>query len=184
MSVGQLGRRAIFGGLAIIGAAFAAAPVLAEAKAPKTVAQLPEEKAAVGVIKAWTDALVAKDLDKAMAYIDDGIQYRDDPFQIELKKGRTLLIDDLKILLRGLTAVTYEEIYTVGSAKNDVLVLARRVDTFKLGEKMVDQKMGGYFRVRNGKILEWLDTPMVAMPPAPAGAAPLGAAPAGPPHQH
>jgi hypothetical protein len=29
--------------------------------------------------------------------------------------------------------------------------------------------MGAYYRVRNGKILEWLDTPFADLPPPPAG---------------
>ncbi|EIZ79124.1 hypothetical protein WSK_2311 [Novosphingobium sp. Rr 2-17] len=177
---GKVGRRAVIGGLAAVATAPAVAG--AKAKAP-TPGQSPEELGAIAVIKAWSDALVAKDLPKALSFVDDAIQYRDDPFQIELKTGKAHLEEDLKILLRGLTAVTYQDVYVVGSPKNDVLVLTRRTDTFKLGDKSIDQAIGGYFRVRSGKILEWLDTPLVEMPKPPAGMPPLGGAPGagGPP---
>lgn len=169
---GKVARRAVLGGLAAVAAAPAVAATKTGSSAP---VQGPEEKGAIAVIKAWTDALVAKDLTKALAFVDDAIQYRDDPFQITLKTGKAHLEEDLKILLRGLTAVTYRDIYAVGSPKNDVLVLTRRVDTFQLGPKSIDQEIGGYFRVRSGKILEWLDTPLVEMPKPPAGMPPLGA---------
>ena len=82
----------------------------------------------------------------------------------------------------SLTGITFESLCAVGSAKNDVLVLARRVDQFSLGGKLITMPMGAYYRVRNGKILEWLDTPLADMPPPPPGAVlPGGPPPGGPP---
>jgi limonene-1,2-epoxide hydrolase len=59
-----------------------------------------------------------------------------------------------------------ESIYAVGSPL-DALVLVERVDTFNLQGKEISTPMAAYFRVKNGKILEWLDTPLKELPPAP-----------------
>lgn len=160
-------RRALLVGMA----AAAAAPALARAaqSAPGTG---PEEQQAIGVIRAWAAALVAKDVDKVLSLTDDAIQYRDDPFQTELKKGKAQLVEDLRMLLRGLVAMEIESATAVGSRKNDVLVLVRRTDVFTLGDKRISMPMGSYYRVRNGKILEWLDTPLADMPPPPPGSPP------------
>lgn len=159
-------RRAILLGVAAVPAASAAQ---AQSAPP---AAGPEEQQAIALIQAWVAALVAKDPEKAASLMDEACQYRDDPFQTELKKGRAQLLSDLKMLLRGLTSMQIQATYAVGSPKNDVLVLVRRLDEFNLGGKQVTTPMGAYYRVRNGKILEWLDTPLADMPPPPAGSAP------------
>jgi predicted SnoaL-like aldol condensation-catalyzing enzyme/ketosteroid isomerase-like protein len=119
---------------------------------------------------------VAKDVATALSYMDEACQYRDDPFQTELKEGKALLAKDFEMLLRGLTSMKIESAHAVGSSRNDVLVLVRRVDEFILGGKSIRMPIGAYYRVRNGKILEWLDTPLAEMPPPPPGALPPGAA--------
>jgi len=155
-------RRAIMLGLAAV----AAAPL---AHAQPAQASGPEEQQAIALVNTWVTALAVKDAEKAASLMDEDCQYRDDPFQKELKKGRTQALQDIKKLLRGLTSMKIEAAYAVGSSKNDVLVLVRRVDEFNLGGKQVTIPMGAYYRVRNGKILEWLDTPLADLPPPPAG---------------
>ncbi|MEC3949620.1 nuclear transport factor 2 family protein [Sphingobium sp. HWE2-09] len=168
-------RRTLLAGVA------AAAAIPVAARAQSTPAQGPEEKRAIALVRAWADALVAKDVDKLLSLMDDAVQYRDDPFQTDLKKGLTALREDVNILLRGLTGIRFESLCAVGSAKNDVLVLARRVDQFSLGGKLITMPMGAYYRVHNRKILEWLDTPLADMPPPPPGAVlPGGPPPGGP----
>jgi limonene-1,2-epoxide hydrolase len=124
------------------------------------------ERRAIALINDWASALIAKDADKAASYLDENCQYRDDPFQTTPKQGRTQALADIKILLRGLKSMKIETAYAIGSA-TEVLVLVRRVDTFALNGKEISTPLGAYFRVREGKILEWLDTPLVAMPPPP-----------------
>lgn len=172
MALENLARRSVI--LAAAGAV--ALPALASMKSvPLAPTMGPEESQAIATVRAWAAALVAKNVDQAAALMDEAVQYRDDPFQTDLKKGRTMAVADLKILLHGLVAISFEEIYAIGSSKNDVLVLARRIDTVDLKGKRIDLKVGAYYRVRNGKILEWLDTPLSNMPPPPAGARPRGA---------
>jgi limonene-1,2-epoxide hydrolase len=127
-----------------------------------------EEQQAIAVVGEWVAALVAKDAAKAVSLVDEDIQYRDDPFQKEPKKGRALLLQDLGKLLGGLASMKIEAAYAVGSPKDDVLVLVRRTDVFNLFGKQVTMPMGAYYRVRNGRILEWFDTPLADMPPPPA----------------
>jgi limonene-1,2-epoxide hydrolase len=127
----------------------------------------PAEQQAVAIVNLWVAALVAKDAEKAASLMDEECQYRDDPFQKELKNGRAQLLQDLKRLLRGLVSMRIQDSYAVGGQKDDVLVLIRRVDEFDLSGKRITMPMGAYYRVRNGKILEWLDTPLADMPPPP-----------------
>ena len=125
-----------------------------------------DERQAVALINEWVVALLARDAEKAASYMDENCQYRDDPFQTTLKQGRSHLLEDIKILLRGLTGMKIESAYAVGSHK-DTLVLVRRLDTFTLNGKQISTPIGAYFRIRDGKILEWLDTPLKELPPAP-----------------
>jgi limonene-1,2-epoxide hydrolase len=145
-----------------VAATAAIAPAQQAAPAPG-----PEEKQAVAIVNSWVAALVAKDAEKAASLMDEEIQYRDDPFQKELKRGHAQLLQDLKRLLRGLISMRIQDSYAVGSQKDDVLVLVRRVDELDLGGKHITIPMGAYYRVRNGKILEWLDTPLADLPPPP-----------------
>ena len=148
--------------------AAAAAPMSRAGQAPSESSEY--ERNAMALINAWVNALLAKDAEKAASYLDEKCQYRDDPFQTTLKQGRAHALDDIKILLRGLTDMKIETAYTVGSPK-EVLVLMRRQDTFTLQGKSISTPRGAYFRVRDGKILEWVDTPLVELPPAPKGTA-------------
>ena len=157
-----VGRRAV-----VLGVAAAAAAPMAQAS-QQSPAPGQEEQQAIALINTWVAALVAKDAEKAVALMDEECQYRDDPFQKDLKKGRPLLLEDLKKLLGGLASMKIESAFAVGSHKNDVLVLVRRRDVFNLFGKQISMPMGAYYRVRNGKILEWLDTPLADMPPPPA----------------
>jgi limonene-1,2-epoxide hydrolase len=153
-------RRSTLAGLA----AAAAAPI---GHAAQQVGESSEyNQRAIALIHDWANALIAKDAEKAASYLDENCQYRDDPFQTTLKQGRAQALADIKILLRGLTAMKFEAEYAVGSPK-EVLVLVRRVDTFTLNGKSISTPMGAYFRVRDGKILEWVDTPLAEMPPPP-----------------
>ena len=157
-----VGRRAV-----VLGAVAAAAAPMAHAL-QQSPAPGKEEQQAIALINSWVAALVAKDAEKAVSLMDEECQYRDDPFQKELKKGRAVLLEDLNKLLGGLVSMKIEGAYAVGSHKNDVLVLVRRLDVFNLFGKQISMPMGAYYRVRNGKILEWLDTPLADMPPPPA----------------
>jgi limonene-1,2-epoxide hydrolase len=125
-----------------------------------------DENRAIALINEWIAALLAKDAEKAASYLAENCQYRDDPFQTTLKQGRAQALVDIKMLLRGLTGMKIESAYTVSGDK-DTLVLVRRLDTFTLGGKQVSTPMGAYFRIQNGKILEWVDTPLKELPPAP-----------------
>lgn len=168
-NVPRIGRRSILVGAA---ATAAIAPV---ARAQQQISAWgPEEEQAIALIRQWVAALLAKDIEKVISMTDDAIRYRDDPFQTEPKKGLDHLRADVEMLLRGLTGMEIRDIYAVGSGKNDVLVLARRIDRFDLFGRIVTLPIGAYYRVRNGKILEWFDTPLADMPPPPEGAPPPG----------
>ena len=160
-------RRAVVLGLALAAAAPVSQAAL-QSPAPVQPVPGPEEQRAIALIHAWVAAMMAKDADKVLSLMDEECQYRDDPFQKESKKGRALLLQDLGKLLGGLASMKIDAAYAVGSPKDDVLVLVRRTDVFNLFGKQVTMPMGAYYRVRNGRILEWLDTPLAEMPPPPA----------------
>jgi limonene-1,2-epoxide hydrolase len=150
----------------VLGAAVAAVSLPAHADAATVFTASADEQRAIGVVKDWASAMNNKDEDKALSYVDDHIQYRDDPFQTSLKSGTAQLQKDLAVMLRGLSSMTIVTAYAVGS-EHDTLVLVKRVDEFSLGGKKITTPMGAYFRVKDGKILEWLDTPLKQMPPPP-----------------
>jgi limonene-1,2-epoxide hydrolase len=167
----KFARRAVLAGVAAVVAVAAHAEQPASGSAAK-------EQQAITLVNGWVAALVAKDTDKVVSLMDEDVQYRDDPFQTELKKGRAQFAKDLNMLLRGLTAMKVDSVSAVAGTKDDVLVLAKRTDEFNLGGKSISVQIGAYYRVRNGKIYEWLDTPLVELPKPPGGA-PGGAPPGG-----
>lgn len=147
----------------------AAVAVTASVRAEQAVSGASkEEQQAIALIGEWVAALLAKDADKAVSYMAENVQYRDDPFQTTLKQGRDQLLKDLKILLRGLTGMKIETAYAIGG-RSEVLVLVKRIDTFSLQGKSISTPIAGYYRIQDGKILEWLDTPLQKLPPAPKG---------------
>lgn len=149
----------------VLGTAVAAVSLPAHADATVFTPSAGEQRA-IGIVKDWATALNNKDENKALSYMDDRIQYRDDPFQASLKSGTAQLQKDLATMLRGLSRMTIVTAYAVGS-EHDTLVLVKRVDEFSLQGKKIARPMGAYFRVQDGKILEWLDTPLRQMPPPP-----------------
>jgi ketosteroid isomerase-like protein len=123
-----------------------------------------DETQAIALVNQWAAAWSAKDADKVLAFFDDHVQYRDDPFQKELKSGHEQLVRDVGMLLKGLTSMRIVSAYAVASDQ-EALVLVRRIDEFSLNGKQIQAPMAAYFRIKNGKILEWLDTPLKALPP-------------------
>jgi hypothetical protein len=101
------------------------------------------ERRAIALVNTWVSALLAKDAEKAASYLDENIQYRDDPFQTALKQGRAQALTDIKTLLRGLTGMKIETAYAVG--RKEVLVL-RDAWTFAWKARSI-RAPAGLFRV-------------------------------------
>jgi limonene-1,2-epoxide hydrolase len=123
-----------------------------------------DEKQAISIVQQWTAALTSKDADKALSFMDEHIQYRDDPFQTTLKTGRDQLAHDLSTLLKGLKSMSIVSAYAV-TGEHEQLVLVKRIDEFSLNGKSIQTPIGAYFRIKDGRILEWLDTPLKPLPP-------------------
>jgi hypothetical protein len=98
----------------------------------------------------------------------ENCEFRMDPSDAELKKGRAEFVKSIKQLLQlGLT-ITPGETFTVGG-ESGTAVLQRRVDTITINGQTRMVPIAAFFRVKDGKIQEWLDMPLVNLPPPPGG---------------
>lgn len=122
---------------------------------------LPEETAAVDAIVKWVNATNAKDLDSQMALIGDDIVYRGDPSEYLGRSARGFCSN--YAFIRGTTWVRLDELYTVGGP-DETLAIFKRVDIESAagvtGFGGFPVEVGVFARVKDGKIIEWLDEPV------------------------
>jgi len=143
----------------------------ATGKAPSSYNQ--QEREAVEVVKAWMAAFATKDPQKVAQYMAEDCVFRDDPAH-PLQKGRDAFVKDISGFIGVVASMKLDEIYVTGT-EWDTSVLTKRTDTLSanasgpIAGKVVP--LAAFFRVKNKKITEWLDVPLIplpAPPPAPA----------------
>jgi len=84
-----------------------------------------------------------------------------------IQKGRDRFVQFVSGFLSAIVWLHPVETFAV-SSKTDTAVLSSRVDKFSNFGALVPA--AAFFRVKNGKIEEWLDIPMVDdLPPPPSG---------------
>lgn len=133
----------------------------------------PQEAEALRIVNAWDEAWRTKDPEKIAAYMSDDVAYEVQGMQ----KGREQFVRDYRRLM--MEGIDYYEIlseYAAGGERQTVVV-QKRIDhiTRPNGDKAALDFVG-YFRVQGGKIVEWRDIGIRAMP---AGFAPLAPRPPG-----
>jgi limonene-1,2-epoxide hydrolase len=138
---------------------------LAPAEA-QTRALTKEEQDAVQVVNGWDAAWATKDAEKIGAFMAEDCEFRADPREPELKKGRAQFVTDMKRLVElGITIKIVDTVAYGGEA--GTAVLQKRIDTITINGKKRDIPLAAFFRVKDGKIQEWLDIPLVILGPPP-----------------
>jgi len=133
------------------------------------------EQAAIKVVSDWTAAWQAKDPDKMAQYMADDINFSGDPSNVTMRMGRQAYMCVMRQLVNDLLIkdVSYQ---AVGD-KVYTLVIQRRTDVVQAppggGRRggadgagraagpppglAGDLAVAGFFVVKNGKIVEWMD---------------------------
>jgi hypothetical protein len=123
----------------------------------------PAEAAAAQAVRGWFAAWQAGNPLLLGAFVDQSMDFRPTPTS-ELIKGRDALLRSVCGTMGGQLNLT--GLHVIGDYFQ-TMVIARWDKIDAAGTRT---RMGSFFRVRNGLIVEWMDTPL-------AGAAPLTANP-------
>jgi limonene-1,2-epoxide hydrolase len=104
------------------------------------------------VVEAFLDALERKDMDRALALMDDDIVYQNVPMKPD--RGKEATVRTLKRFMRF--ADTFE-VRMHNIAASDGVVLTERTDILKGPWLDMEFWVCGTFEVRDGKITLWRD---------------------------
>ena len=127
-----------------------------------------EEQDAITVVNSWNAAWATKDPEKLSAYMAENCEFRADPRETELKKGRAQFVTDIKRIVElGITIQVVDTVAYGGEA--GTAVLQKRIDTITINGQKREIPLAAFFRVKDGKIQEWLDMPLVTLGPPPGG---------------
>jgi len=149
-----------------------------------------QEREAVEVVRKWINAWTAYDMTTLMSLMSDDLIFRADPSEsLQPLPPFQRMAQGVMNLWCGMDL---EEVFVVGGER-DTMVLIKRVDYFP-GDggfgilRGIAVPVAVMFRVRGGKIVEYLDAPLIpvgpgAVPPGGrrGGGPPPGAAVGGPP---
>jgi limonene-1,2-epoxide hydrolase len=131
-----------------------------------------QEREAVEVVRGWLNAWTAYDLNKLMSYMAEDSIYRGDPSE---SLGRRAGFQSMaQGVMNGWCGMDLEEIFVIGGER-DTMVLSKRIDYFP-GDSGFGALRGMaipvavMFRIRGGKIVEYLDAPLIPVGPGAWGA--------------
>ena len=133
------------------------------------------EQQAIKVVQDWMASWRSKDPNKIAAFMTDSVQFRPGGLyeKPEFKVGRKAFFDYYATDLNVVDSMELQTIYAAGD-KGQAVVLVKRLDHFTAGKEKGTTAFAGFFRIRDGKIVQWEDVPTVQTsvgPPAPAPAA-------------
>ena len=163
----------IIGALALVGLAGLAA-AQTTAKPPSSYNQ--QEREAVEVVKGWINAWRSHDIPKLMSYMSDDLVYRADVSE-QLQYGKEGFETMAKRVGPGWCGMDLQEVFVVGGDA-DTIVMFKRIDYFPGSGRGpftgISVPVAVMFRVKGGKVVEWLDEPLIPVGP---GAPPPPGAP-------
>lgn len=149
-----------------------------------------QEQDAVKVVAAWEAAFMAGDADKMGGLMAEDCEFRADPREAQLSKGRAAFMVVAKRLTGGggqggprNLKITPGATYAVASQTGMTVILRRRVDSFTLRGQPATVPVVAFFRVKDGEIQEWMDIPLIDVrklfprPPAGSPGGPSAGAP-------
>lgn len=105
------------------------------------------------VVQAFISALERLDYDAAIALTDDDVRWVNAPITTARNKRQFVRA----LLAMFAHAETFEVQYTDIHERGDGVVYTDRVDIFEGGGVSMTLPVQGEFRVRNGRIVEWVD---------------------------
>ena len=122
-----------------------------------------QELDALKLVNAWDQAWNQKDVQKVASYMTDDVEFG---LPGMIFKGRAQFLQEW--VKQNMSGITYEIVseYAAGDV-NQTVVVQKRVDHATIGGNKMDLPFVGYFRVKGGKIIEWLDVPIGNLPPIP-----------------
>ena len=105
------------------------------------------------VVEAFISALERLDYDAAMALVGDDIKWVNYPWTTSRNKRQ------FEKMLRGMfaDAMRFEVQYSDIHERGDGVVYTDRVDIFEGGGMTMNLPVQGEFRVRDGRVVEWVD---------------------------
>ena len=105
------------------------------------------------VVEAFISALERLDYDAAIALVGDDIRWINYPLTTSRNKAQ------FEKALRGMfrSATRFEVHYADIHERGDGVVYTDRVDIFEGGGMSMDLPVQGEFRVRDGRVVEWVD---------------------------
>jgi limonene-1,2-epoxide hydrolase len=107
---------------------------------------------AADVVGAFIAAIEARDLDKAITYVTDDVEYDNVPMNaVRGPDGIRKVLGPFMERATGVEFVVHHQ-----AAEGDV-VMNERTDRFELKGKWIEAKVAGLFVVRDGKIALWRD---------------------------
>lgn len=120
---------------------------------PNTVDRASTERTPQEVVEAFISALERLDFDAALAWVADDVRWVNVPWKTATDKRRFENV--LRAMFRDATRfeVQYADIHERG----DGVVYTDRVDVFEGGGISMTLPVRGEFRVKNGRITEWVD---------------------------
>jgi len=106
----------------------------------------------IDVVRAFLKALGTLDIDEALGYLSDKVEYQNMP--LPAVKGHK----DVRRVLSPMTRCSGFEVTMRHIATNGRAVLTERTDAIFLGPVRIPFQVCGTFEVRDGKITVWRDT--------------------------
>jgi limonene-1,2-epoxide hydrolase len=107
---------------------------------------------AADVVGAFIAAIEARDLDKALTYVTDDVEYDNVPMNaVQGPEGIRTVLGPFMERATGVEFVVHHQ-----AAEGDV-VMNERTDRFELKGRWIEAKVAGLFVVRDGKIALWRD---------------------------
>lgn len=126
----------------------------------QTVANTPQEREAIEVVKKWWDAWKTGDPGKMTAMVSDDIAFQGLPTQ-PMERGRDSFRKHVARLSPA-KSITIPEAVAMGGTTGTV-VLTKRLLTFSMGGKEITAPVAAYIIVKDGKIAQWQDFPLTQL---------------------
>ena len=160
------------------------AMVLALAGHPhaQTVANTPQERAAIDLARQWFAAWQTGDPDKiaSATIVGDNIVFQGTPTE-PVEMGRAAFREHVA-RLRGAKSIEITQAMAIGGSSGTTVVLLKRNLTLSINGNDVTTPIVALVRVEGGKIQEWRDYLIEPLAPRPGGRpGGPGAGPGGPP---
>lgn len=129
------------------------------AKEPSSVKLNVHERAAIQLVRDFTNALENKDAERVVSYVEDNVAVHVD--QSRRSQGKEALQESLNTLMLIINRIETLHIHAIGGPK-EVMVIVQRVDDVTINKKDLSLSVGAFYRInaKTNKIKEWVEAPL------------------------